>query len=213
VLTDDVADLAVGLIIGLLRKLPAAEQHVRQGKWLKGDVPLARKVSGKKFGILGLGRIGRAIADRLAPFGPVYYSDLSKKDCPYDYVADFLDLARACDVLILASAANDSNKGLISTGLFEALGPQGYVVNVARGSLVDESALIAAIENGVIAGAALDVYAAEPVVPTSLIESDKVMLTPHIASATIETRTAMADLVLANLRAYAAGEVLPTALV
>lgn len=210
VLTEDVADLAVGLIVALLRALPASDAYVRAGHWLNGDMPLGRKVSGRRFGIVGLGRIGSAVAARLAPFGPVSYTDIVRKDVDYAFHDDLHELARASDILVLASAANASTRHLIDRSVLEALGPEGYLVNVARGSLLDEAALVAALEEGRIAGAALDVFADEPHVPVALRESSRVVLAPHIASATVETRQNMAALVLANLDAFIAGEPLLT---
>lgn len=212
VLTEDVADLAVGLIIGLLRRLPASDAHVRSGQWPQGDMPLARKVSGRSYGIVGLGRIGSAIAARLAPFGPVSYTDLGEKDVPYRFYPDLLSLAKEADILILASSANASTRHLIDASTLTLLGPNGYLVNVARGSLVDEQALVEALAQGSIAGAALDVFEDEPNVPEALRADDKVVLTPHIASATHETRTRMADMVLENIDAHLSRKPLPTAL-
>lgn len=212
VLTEDVADLAVGLIIGLLRGLPAADRFVRDGRWLEEGFPLKRKVTGRRFGIVGLGHIGRATADRLAAFGPIAYHGRMPKDAPYRYEPDLHALARDSDVLVLACAATEETRGLIDEAVLGALGPEGYLVNVARGSVVDEDALVAALERGTIAGAALDVFADEPVVPAALIASDRTALAPHIASGTAETRKAMADLVLANVDALLAGAPLPTAL-
>ena len=210
VLTDDVADLAVGLIIALLRQIPAGEAHVRSGAWPTGERPLARKVSGRRFGILGLGHIGSAIARRLEPFGPVAYTSRQAKAAPYDFHPDVISLARASEVLVVACAANESTRRLVDAGVLDALGPEGWLVNVSRGSVVDEAALIAALAEGRLAGAALDVFEAEPKVPEALRLSPKVVLTPHIASATVETRVAMADLVLNNLDAFLTGEALPT---
>jgi lactate dehydrogenase-like 2-hydroxyacid dehydrogenase len=213
-LTEDVADLAVGLLIGLLRGIPAADAYVRTGNWAtQGDRPLARKVSGRRFGIVGLGQIGAAIAVRLAPFGPVAYTGPSRKDVPYIYHADPVTLARESDVLVLACPANAATRHLAGPALFEALGPEGWLVNVARGAVVDEAALIAALDAGHIAGAALDVFEDEPRVPAALRASPRVVLTPHMASATRETRQAMADLVLANVTAVLAGTAPPTAVV
>jgi lactate dehydrogenase-like 2-hydroxyacid dehydrogenase len=211
-LTEDVADLAVGLVIGLLRGIPAADAYVRTGDWAtKGDLPLARKVSGRRFGIVGLGQIGAAIAARLAPFGPVAYTGPARKDVPYAFHADPLSLARESDVLVLACPANAATRHLAGPALLDALGPEGWLVNVSRGAVVDEAALIAALDAGRIAGAALDVFEDEPRVPAALRASGKVVLTPHMASATRETRQAMADLVLANLDAVMAGTAPPTA--
>lgn len=206
VLTDDVADLAVGLVIALKRRLVAADAHVRQGLWPKGEMPLARKVSGSRFGVFGLGRIGLAVADRLAPFGPVGYA--SRTDKPVTYVRHntLADLAAWSDVLVVACAATAETAGLVDDAVLEALGPQGVLINVSRGSVVDETALIAALEQGTIAGAALDVYAAEPHVPDALLHLPNTVLTPHIASATVECRAAMAALVLANVDAVLAGQ-------
>jgi lactate dehydrogenase-like 2-hydroxyacid dehydrogenase len=212
VLTDDVADLAVGLTIGLLRRLPAADRFVRDGRWMEETFPLGRKVSGRRFGIVGLGRIGRAIADRLSGFGAVAYHGRSAKDAPYRFEPDLAALARNSDILVLACAATEATRNLIDADILTALGAEGYLVNVARGSVVDEAALIAALDSGGIAGAALDVFVEEPSAPTGLIASDRTHLAPHIASATVETRIAMADLVLANVDALLAGRRPPTAL-
>ncbi|WP_295218561.1 2-hydroxyacid dehydrogenase [uncultured Brevundimonas sp.] len=210
VLTDDVADLAIGLVIGLLRDLPRADAHVRSSAWVNGDMPFARKVTGRRFGIVGLGRIGSAIADRLRAFGPVAYTGRSRKPVELPFHADAAALATASDVLIVAAAASAETRHLIDSRVLEALGPGGVLVNVARGSVVDEDALVEAIRERRIAGAALDVFADEPNVPAALIDSDRTMLTPHIASATVETRAAMAALVLDNIDAFLAGRPLPT---
>lgn len=200
--TEDVADLAVGLIIALLRAIPQGDAHVRSGGWERGDRPLGRKVTGRRFGIVGLGQIGRAIAARLAVFGPIAYTSPRRKDVPYEYHADLLKLARGCDVLVLACTANATTRKLIDAHVLEALGPEGYLINVARGSVVDEAALSAALESGGLAGAALDVFEDEPRVPAALRASPKVVLTPHIASATVESRTRMADVLLRDLDAF-----------
>jgi lactate dehydrogenase-like 2-hydroxyacid dehydrogenase len=212
-LRDDVADLAVGLIISLLRRIPAADAYVRSGAWPSGDFPLGRKVTGRRFGILGLGHIGGAIAARLAAFGPVAYTSRTAKPAPYDFHPDAIALARASDVLVVASAANAATRHLVDARVLEALGPDGWLVNISRGSVVDEAALIAALDDGRIAGAALDVFEDEPNVPDALRASAKVVLTPHVASGTAETRAAMAALVLANLDAVLAGEEPPTPVV
>jgi lactate dehydrogenase-like 2-hydroxyacid dehydrogenase len=205
-LTDDVADLAVGLIISLLRAIPAADAYVRGGDWPKGERPLARKVTGRRFGVVGLGHIGAAVAARLAPFGQVAYTGPRPKSAPYEYHADLLSLARDCDVLILTLPASPATRHLVNAAVFDALGPEGYLINVARGSLVDEVALIAALRAGRLAGAALDVYEDEPNVPDALRQCPNVVLTPHMASATVETRTRMADVVLMNIDACLRGE-------
>lgn len=210
VLTEDVADLAVGLIIGLLRGIPAADAYVRSGGWLQGDFPLGRKVSGRRFGIVGLGRVGSAIAARLAAFGTVAYMDQVRQPVPYEFHPELKALARNSDVLVVACPASESTHHLVDAGVIEALGSDGYLVNIARGSIVDEAAVASAVAEGRLAGAALDVFENEPQVPESLRASSKVVLTPHIASATIETRTAMADLVIANLDAFLEGRPLPS---
>ncbi|HEV7431936.1 MAG TPA: 2-hydroxyacid dehydrogenase, partial [Steroidobacteraceae bacterium] len=212
VLTDDVADLAVGLTIALLRGIPASDRYVRDGLWKNGERPLARKVSGRRFGIVGLGQIGNAIGQRLAPFGPVAYCDITRKQVPYQFFASAVELAHWCNILILATAANVTTHRLIGREVLDALGAEGYLVNVARGSLVDEAELISALGSNRIAGAALDVFENEPHVPQALASSAKVLLTPHIASATVETREAMARAVLTNLDAFFAGQTLPGAI-
>lgn len=209
VLTDDVADLAVGLVIGLLREIAGSDRYVRERQWLSGDRPLARKVSGRRFGIVGLGNIGTAIARRLVAFGPISYCDVAAKQVPYKFVASVADLARESDILILAAAANASTQRLIGREVLDALGPNGYLVNVARGALVDEDELIAALRENRIAGVALDVFADEPRVPEGLRTAANTLLTPHIACATVETRDAMGRAVLANLDAFFAGQSLP----
>lgn len=210
VLTADVADLAVGLVIDLLRGIAQGDRHVREGLWPSGDRPLAHRVSGRKFGIVGLGRIGRATADRLTAFGPIRYNGRAQREAPYDYEPDLISLARWADVLVLTCPANAQTYRLIEKTVLDALGPQGFLVNVARGSVVDEAALIEAIAQDRIAGAALDVFENEPHVPEALRESGKIVLTPHVASATIECRRAMAEIVLVNLQAFLAGKPLLT---
>jgi hydroxypyruvate reductase len=203
VLTDCVADLAVGGMIDVLRGLSAADRFVRRGDWSRGQFPLATKVTGRRVGILGLGRIGRAIARRLTAFDAVlsYHARHRVDGVPYRYVADPVTLAAEVDVLIVATSGGPATKGLVSAEVLAALGP-GYLVNIARGSVVDEPALVAALTGGRLGGAALDVFADEPTVPEPLLALDNVVLLPHIASATTETRAAMGDLALRNLRAF-----------
>jgi lactate dehydrogenase-like 2-hydroxyacid dehydrogenase len=204
VLTDCVADLAVGGLIDVLRRLSAADRFVRRGDWQNTQFPLATKVSGKRVGILGLGRIGRAIAHRLTAFDcPVsYHSRHQVPDVPYSYAASPVALAAGADVLVVATSGGPATAGLVSADVLEALGPNGYLVNIARGSVVDEPALVTALTSGTIAGAALDVFADEPTVPAGLMDLDSVVLLPHIASATTETREAMGDLALRNLHQF-----------
>jgi lactate dehydrogenase-like 2-hydroxyacid dehydrogenase len=206
VLTDDVADLAVGLVIALKRQLLVADAHVRQDKWPQGEMPLARKVSGSRFGVFGLGRIGLAVATRLAPFGPVGYASRTDKPVAYTRHETLADLAAWSDVLVIACAASAETAGLVDAQVLRALGPDGVLVNISRGSVVDEAALIDALAQGSIAGAALDVFAAEPQVPDALKHMPNTVLTPHIASATVECRAAMAALVVANVDAVLAGQ-------
>jgi lactate dehydrogenase-like 2-hydroxyacid dehydrogenase len=212
VLTDDVADLALGLIIATLRGIPAADRFVRNGEWEKQAAPLTRKVSGKHIGILGLGQIGLAIARRLTAFDCTvrYHSRRSRTDAPYAYLPDAISLARASDVLVLAASA-DQGQALVTREVLDALGAQGFFINIARGRLVDEAALVEALQQGRIAGAGLDVFANEPHVPPALLALDNVVLLPHRGSATIETRLQMGQMVLDNLDACFGGRPLPSA--
>ena len=214
VLTDDVADLAVGLTIALLRRLPQAHAHVAAGKWPQAEMPLTRKVSGKRFGIMGLGRIGQAVAKRLAAFdGVIGYTANSDKPGPYTRYPDVVALAAASDVLVICAAASAATKRIVGAAVFDALGPKGALVNIARGSIVDEPELVKALQSGRLGGAALDVFENEPNVPAALFVLDNVVLTPHVASATDETRTEMGQLMMDNLAAFFAGQILPTPVV
>jgi hydroxypyruvate reductase len=213
VLNDDVADLAIGLMLSAARQLPAADRHVRDGKWAAtGPMPLARKMSGARLGIVGMGRIGQAIAQRAVAFGmPVAYNARTPKpELPYRYVADLRALAADSDFLVVIAPGGAATRKLIDAEVLQALGPKGILVNVARGSVVDEAALVDALERGVIAGAALDVFENEPHVPERLCALPHVVLAPHIGSATQATRQAMADLAFANLEAHFAGRPLLT---
>jgi hydroxypyruvate reductase len=204
VLTDCVADLAVGGLIDVLRRMTTADRFLRRGAWQDGQFPLATKVTGKRVGILGLGRIGRAIAHRLTAFDAKlsYHSRHSVPDVPYTYAESPEALAAAVDVLVVATSGGPATAGLVSSEVLAALGPAGYLVNIARGSVVDEPALVAALTSGTIAGAALDVFADEPNVPTELLNLENVVLLPHIASATVETREAMGELAFRNLQQF-----------
>jgi lactate dehydrogenase-like 2-hydroxyacid dehydrogenase len=204
VLTDCVADLAIALVIDVARGVTSGDRYVRAGKWLKGPMPLATKVSGARLGILGLGRIGRAIAARAEGFDMEirYHNRRQVPDSPYGYERTLEDLARWCDFLVVATAGGESTRGLVSAQVLEALGPEGFLVNIARGSVVDEPALVEALAARRVAGAGLDVFADEPNVPGPLLALDNVVLTPHIASATTDTRAAMGQLVLDNLAAF-----------
>jgi hydroxypyruvate reductase len=204
VLTDCVADLAVGGLIDVLRRMTTADRFLRRGAWQDGQFPLATKVTGKRVGILGLGRIGRAIAHRMTGFDAVlsYHSRNPVPDVPYPYAESPQALAAAVDVLVVATSGGPATAGLVSAEVLAALGPAGYLVNIARGSVVDEPALVAALTSGTIAGAALDVFADEPNVPAELLDMDNVVLLPHIASATVETREAMGELAFRNLQQF-----------
>jgi lactate dehydrogenase-like 2-hydroxyacid dehydrogenase len=205
VLTDDVADLAIGLWLALSRRMLVSDRFVRAGLWTPGtNPPLAPRASGRRMGVLGLGQIGRAIAARAAPFAAqvAYHSRRPVDDAPYAYAASPVELARDVEVLFVATAGGVGTQALVDAAVLEALGPRGLLINVSRGSVVDEAALIAALEAGVIAGAGLDVFVDEPKVPAALLGHDDVVLQPHRGSATIEARGAMADLVLASLAAH-----------
>lgn len=209
VLTDDVADLGMGLLIATARQLCAGDRFVRAGRWANREaLPLARKVSGKKLGILGMGRIGRAIARRAQGFDlRISYTDIRAfDDLDYRYEPELEALARDSDFLIVAAAGGPQSRGLVGASVLNALGPEGILVNVARGSVVDEQALVSALVEGRLGGAGLDVFVDEPNVPEALWTLDTVVLQPHRASATIETRIAMGELVLANLAAHFAGQ-------
>jgi hydroxypyruvate reductase len=212
VLTDDVADLGIALMLAIARTVPQADKFVRDGKWPSGPLPLARKVTGARLGIVGLGRIGSAIARRAAGFDmSIAYTSRNKvADSPYTYYPTPAALAAEVDFLMVITPGGAGTKGLINAEVLAALGKKGYLINVARGSVVDESALIEALKNDVIAGAALDVFEDEPNVPEALRAMSHVVLTPHVASATWQTRRAMADLAFGNLQAHFAGKPLLT---
>jgi len=215
VLTDDVADMAMGLILATSRQLCTGDRFVRSGQWLKGNLPLARKVTGKRLGVLGLGKVGRAIAKRAEAFNmSIAYTDIrSFDDVSYTFVPTLKDLANESDILVVAAAGGPQSQGIVNSDVLNALGSDGILINVGRGSIVDEPALIAALTGGRLGGAGLDVFNDEPRVPEALWKLDNVVLQPHQASATIETRIAMGELILANLSAHFAGKPLPTAVV
>ena len=212
VLNDDVADLGVALLLAVARNLPAADQFTRQGEWEKGPFPLTRKLSGSRLGIVGMGRIGQAIAKRAAAFDMDirYHTRSARSDVAYAHEPSLKALAAWADFLLVITPGGAATRHLINAEVLQALGPQSYLVNVARGSVVDETALIEALQKGVIAGAGLDVYADEPRVPAALRALPNVVLTPHMASGTAQTRHAMSDLTLANLQAHFDGRPLPT---
>ncbi len=211
VLNDDVADLAIGLMLCAARQLPAADRYVRAGQWAaSGPMPLARKMSGARLGLVGMGRIGQAIAHRAAAFGMsiAYTARSARAGLPYRYLPTAAALAQESDYLVVITPGGAGTRKLIDAEVLAALGSKGILVNVARGSVVDEAALIDALERGVIAGAGLDVFENEPHVPARLLALPHVVLVPHIGSATAQTRQAMADLAAANLVAHFAGRAL-----
>ncbi len=208
VLTDDVADLAIGLLIATSRQLHRADRYVREGRWPSGAYPLTRKVSGSRLGIVGLGRIGTAVAHRAAAFGMeiAYHNRRRRADVPYRYAETLLQLAASVDVLIVCAQGGAETRHLVNAKVIEALGPTGILINVGRGSIVDEAAVATALRDGKLGGAGLDVFEREPHVLPALLECENAILTPHVGSATASTRKAMGDLVLANLEAYFAGK-------
>lgn len=208
VLNDDVADLALGLLLAVARKIPAADKFTRNADWLDGPFQLTRKLTGAKLGMVGMGRIGQAIAKRAAAFDMdiAYTSRNPRTDVSYRYVATPTALAAEVDFLVIITPGGAGTKNLINAEVLKALGPQGFLVNVARGSVVDQAALIEALQKKMIAGAGLDVFVDEPNVPAELRKLDNVVLTPHIASGTVETRKAMSALALANLDAFTEGQ-------
>ena len=215
VLNDAMAEITIGLMVALARRLPQGDQHVRQGKWPRGGFPLQSELNGKTVGILGLGRIGKEIALRAQAMRMrvVYHGRHKQADEPYVYYDKLLDMARDADWLVLIAPGGKSTDKIVSRQVLEALGPDGFLVNMGRGSLVDEAALVAMLQSGGIAGAALDVFENEPQVPEALFALDNVVLSPHQGSATHQTRRKMGELVVANLDAHFAGEPLPSAVV
>lgn len=212
VLTDDVADLGMAFIVMAPRRIAESERFLRAGKWQRGRMDLGTNLRSKKLGIVGLGRVGSALARRAAGFELEigYYDIVAKPGVAYRAYPDLIALAAASDILFVSCQGGATTRGLIDASVLDALGPKGFLVNVARGTIVDEDALVAALQEKRIAGAALDVFRDEPNAPVALTEMENVVVTPHIASSTAETRRAMADLVLANLRAHFAGEPVPT---
>jgi hydroxypyruvate reductase len=208
VLNDEVADLALALMLAVSRNIVQADQHVRSEAWLKGPMPLGRKMSGARLGIVGMGRIGQTIARRAQAFDMEvsYTARSAKPNLDFGYVSSVEGLAAQVDFLVVITPGGAGTRKLINAQVLKALGPQGYLINVARGSVVDELALIEALESGVIAGAGLDVFEAEPSVPEKLRNNPRVVLTPHIGSATTQTRNAMADLAFENLVLHFSGK-------
>ena len=210
VLTDDVADVAVALILMTARNFVRADRFVRDGEWTKASLPLATKLSGKSVGILGLGRIGKAIAARVEAMGmTVAYTGRRPQDVAYRFVPTLEALAAEVDFLVVACPGGEATRHIVDAKVLAALGRKGTLVNIARGSIVDEAALVRALADGTIKGAGLDVFDNEPHAPEALFAMDNVVLLPHVGSATHETRKAMADLCKANLDTwFAEGRVL-----
>lgn len=204
VLNDCVADTAIGLMIDIARRMSEADRFVRRGDWLRGPFPLSRKISGARLGIVGMGRIGRAIAQRGTGFAMDirYHSRRAVAEVSWQHEPVLMELARWADYLVVITAGGAGTRHLINAPVLDALGPEGFLINVARGSVVDEAALVTALKERRIAGAGLDVYEDEPRVSTGLLTLDNVVLLPHVASATVETRQAMADRVFDNLQSF-----------
>ena len=216
VLNDCVADLAFGLLLAVGRRIPEGDRFVRANRWSAQPptpFPLGRRVSGAKLGIVGLGRIGRTIARRASGFDMDvrYHSRRPVEGVPWQHAPQLLELARWADFLVVITAGGPETRHLIDRAVLDALGPKGFLVNVARGTVVDEKALVQALQEQRIGGAALDVFEREPHVPPELFTLDNVVLVPHIASATVQTREAMAQRVVDNLDAFFAGRTLPSA--
>lgn len=205
VLNDDVANTTIALILTTMRRIVEQDKYLRAGRWVKeGNAPLTRSIAGKTVGIVGLGRIGEAIAHKLSVFNceVVYHSRNKKPESPLKYYGSLVDMAKDSDVLIAITPGGPATNKLINRDVMDALGPEGTLINVARGSVVDEAELVKALQDGRLGAAGLDVFEAEPNVPEELFAMDNVVLTPHVASATWETRQAMSDLVVGNLVTY-----------
>lgn len=215
VLNDAVAELTIGLMISLARRMPQADRFVREGKWPGNSFGLFSELTGKTVGILGLGRIGKEIAVRAQAMKMrvVYHGRKPQPNQPYIYYSDLADMARDSDWLVLIAPGGKGTDGIVSRKVLEALGPEGRLVNVARGTLVDEAAMVEMLASGALGGAALDVFEKEPLVPEVLFGLDNVVLSPHQGSATHQTREQMGALVVANLEAHFAGDPLISAVV
>ena len=209
VLNEEVADTAVGLLLCAVRELPQAERHIRAGKWLERNYPLTKgSLRDRTVGLVGMGRIGQAIARRLDAFGVpvVYHARRPRPELIYRHYPNLVEMARAVDVLLVIVPGGPATRNMIDATVLEALGPQGIVINVARGSVIDEPALIDALKQGKIMAAGLDVFAKEPDVPEELLAMENVVLLPHVGSASVVTREKMDQLVADNILAWAAGK-------
>jgi lactate dehydrogenase-like 2-hydroxyacid dehydrogenase len=215
VLNDAVAEITIGLMLALARRIPQADRFVREGKWLKGQYPLLTELNGKTVGILGLGRIGKEIAMRAQAMKMrvVYHGRKRQPKEPFVYYDDLTAMARDVDWLVIIAPGGKGTEKIVSRKVLEALGPEGMLVNMARGTLVDEAAMVEMLASGALGGAALDVFEKEPQVPEVLFALDNVVLSPHQGSATVQTRDAMGALVVENLEAHFAGEPLLSAVV
>lgn len=210
VLCAETADTGMALLLAVARRIVEADMYVRVGKWFNGDMPLGVCLTGKTVGIVGLGGIGSKVAKRCEAFemNVVYHGPREKKDYAYKYYEDIIEMAEACDFLMLTCPGNEATANLVDANVLDALGQKGILINIARGSVVDEPALIAALKSGGIAAAGLDVFADEPNVPLDYISMDNVVVLPHIGSATVETRAQMGQLVIDNILAHFDGKAL-----
>ncbi len=212
VLTDDVADLAMALVLSVARRIVVGDRFVRDGKWLQGNLPLATKVGGATMGIVGLGRIGQAIAKRAEAFGMkiAYHGPRAKAGVAYRFYPNLAEMAGAVDYLVVSCPGGAGTRNLVNAEVLRALGPEGVVVNISRGSVIEEPAMVEMLRDGRLGGAGLDVFADEPRVPEALLPLENVVLQPHVGSATHATRGAMGQLVIDNLQAHFAGKKLLT---
>ncbi|AYD03973.1 2-hydroxyacid dehydrogenase [Neorhizobium sp. NCHU2750] len=212
VLTDDVADIGIALMLAVLRHIAYGDAYLRNGKWTKGEFPLGVSPKGKRVGILGLGQIGKAFGRKAEAFGMSvrYWNRSPVSDTDWKACATPIELAEDSDVLCVVISANAETRNIINADILKALGPKGYLINIARGTVVDEDALLAALNDGTIAGAGLDVFVNEPSIRPDFFTAPNTVLMPHQGSATIETRLGMGEMVLKNLAAYFAGEKPPT---
>jgi lactate dehydrogenase-like 2-hydroxyacid dehydrogenase len=209
VLTEEVADTAVGLLLCTVRELPQAERYLRAGKWPNANYPLSRAtLRNRTVGLVGMGRIGQAIARRLEAFGVpiVYHTRQPRADLPYPHYPQLIDMAKAVDTLVVIVPGGAATRNMIDAKVLEALGPDGILVNVARGSVVDEAALIEALKQRKIFAAGLDVFVNEPEVPAELLALENAVLLPHLGSASVYTREKMDQLLVDNLLAWSRGE-------
>jgi hydroxypyruvate reductase len=212
VLTDDVADLGLALVLAVARRIVVGDRYVREGKWLEANLPLAAKLGGASMGILGLGRIGLAVAKRAEAFGMriVYHGPRAKPGVAYRYYPSLVDMARDVDYLMVTCPGGAETRNLVNAEVLAALGPKGVVINIARGSVIEEAAMVRMLQEGRLGGAGLDVFVEEPRVPEALFGLESVVLQPHVGSATHATRAAMGQLVVDNLSAHFAGKPLLT---